>query len=196
MSDRIRIIASEIVLGTVVVAMTILTAVSGYDGSMADSKQNEYEVLAQKELTNATAEYLTANQMIVYDYQLFDGAYTAETEEKAQYYRDSYSESLTESIAVNPDEPFSDAYYDAVYADAQTMFATAEENYVIAAKFDERGDAMQFVMLVSALALALVAWASLLAEESKVRIVFAIGGVCMMVYTLFLYFTTPVAPIS
>ena len=153
-------------------------------------------MLAQKELTNATAEYLTANQMIVYDYQLFDGAYTAETEEKAQYYRDSYSESLTESIAVNPDEPFSDAYYDAVYADAQTMFATAEENFAIAAQFDERGDAMQFVMLVSALALALVAWASLLAEESKVRIVFAIGGVCMMVYTLFLYFTTPVAPIS
>lgn len=196
MSERIRIIASEIVLGTVVVAMTILTAVSGYDGSMADSKQNEYEVLAQKELTNATAEYLAANQMIVYDYQLYDGAYTAVTEEKAQYYIDSYSEMLTESIAANPDDPFSEAYYDVVYADAQTMFATAEENFVIAAKFDERGDAMQFVMLVSALALALVAWASLLAEESRVRIVFSIGGVCMMVYTLFLYFAAPQAPLQ
>lgn len=194
MFERIRVIASEIVLGTVVVAMTILTAVSGYDGAMADSKQNEYEVLAQKELTNATAEYLTANQMIVYDYQLFDGAYTAETEEKVQYYVASYSDALTASIAANPDAPFSDAYYDAIYADAQAMFDTADTNFVIAAKFDERGDAMQLVMLVSALGLALVAWASLLSDESKIRVVFGVIGVCMMAYTLFLYFTTPVAP--
>ena len=49
MSDRIRIIASEIVLGTVVVAMTILTAVSGYDGSMADTRQN---VLSDVDIQN------------------------------------------------------------------------------------------------------------------------------------------------
>jgi hypothetical protein len=133
MFERIRLIASELILGTVVVAMTILTAVSGYDGAMADSKQNEYEVLAQKELTNVTAEYLTANQMIVYDYQLFDGAYTAETEDKAQYYRDSYSDALITSILTDPNAPFSDAYYDVIYADAQVMFATADENFEIAA---------------------------------------------------------------
>ena len=79
---------------------------------------------------------------------------------------------MTESIAANPDNSFNDAYYDAVDTDAQAMFTLADENYAIAAKFDERGDAMQFVMLVNALALALVAWASLLAEESKIRIVF------------------------
>lgn len=133
MFERIRLIGSELVLGTVVVAMTIFTAVSGYDGAMADSKQNEYEVLAQKELTNVTAEYLTANQMIVYDYQLFDGAYTAETEDKAQYYRDSYSDALITSILTDPNAPFSDAYYDVIYADAQVMFATADENFEIAA---------------------------------------------------------------
>jgi hypothetical protein len=194
MNDRIRIIASEIVLGTVVVAMTILTAVSGYDGSMADSKQNEYEVLAQKELTNATAEYLTANQMIVYDYQLFDGAYTSETEEKAQYYRDSYSDVLTESIAASPDDPFNDAYYDAVYADAQAMFDTADKNFGIAAKFDERGDALQLVMLISALGLALVAWASLLSVDSQIRIVFSLVGISLMVYSIYLYVMTPASP--
>jgi len=195
MFERIRLIGSELVLGTVVVAMTVFTAVSGYDGAMADSKQNEYEVLAQKELTNATAEYLAANQMIVYDYQLFDGAYTAESEDKAQYYRDSYSDMLTTAIATNPDAPFSDAYYDAIYADAQAMFATADENFEIAAKFDERGDAMQLVMLVSALGLALVAWSSLLPQESNTRVLFGAIGIGMMVYTLILYFTAPLAPL-
>lgn len=196
MFERVRIIASEIVLGTVVVAMTAFTAVSGYDGAMADSKQNEYEVLAQKELTNATAEYLTANQMIVYDYQLFDGAYTAETEEKAQYYIDSYSEALQSTQSATPDDPFSDAYYVAVYADAQAMFDKADEYFVVAAKFDERGDAMQLVMLVSALGLALVAWASLLSGQSQIRVVFGLIGVCMMAFTLFLYFTAPANPVG
>jgi hypothetical protein len=54
---------------------------------------------------------------------------------------------------------------------------------------------MQLVMLVSALGLALVAWASLLSEESKIRVVFGMFGVAMMVYTLILYFTTPPEPI-
>lgn len=193
--NRVRFIASELILGSVVVAMTILTAVSGYDGAMADSKQNEFEVMAQKELTNATAEYLTANQMIVYDYQLFDGAYTAESEEKLQYYTDSYSEQLSASIAANPDEPFSDAYYDAVYTDAQTMFDTADKNYGIAAKYDERGDALQLVMLISALGLALVAWASLLSIESPIRIVFGFIGICLMFYSVYLYILAPSAPV-
>jgi hypothetical protein len=142
---------------------------------MADSKQNEYKVLVQKELTNATAEYRTANQLIGYDYQLFDGAYTAESADKAQYYIDSYSDALTTAIAVNPDAPFSDAYYESVDADSQTMFTTADENFQIAAKFDVRGDSMLLVMLVSALGLALVASASLLSEASKIRVVFGMN---------------------
>jgi hypothetical protein len=194
MFDRIRIISSELVLGSVVVAMTILTALSGYDGAMADSKQNEYEVMAQKELTNATADYLTANQMIVYDYQLFDGAYTADSEEKAQYYIDSYSEQLSASITANPDDPFNDAYYESIYADAQALFDTADKNFGIAAQFDERGDALQLVMLTSALGLALVAWASLLSVESQIRVAFSLIGICLMVYTIYLYVMTPAAP--
>lgn len=102
---------------------------------------------------------------------------------------------MTESIASNPEDPFNDAYYDAVYADAQAMFTLADENYAIAAKFYERGDAMQLVMLVSALALALVAWASLLAEQSKIRVMFGFVGVCMLIYTVVLCGITPAAPI-
>lgn len=195
MLNRLRMIASELVLGSVVVAMTILTALSGYDGAMADSKQNEYEVMAQKELTNATAEYLTANQMIVYDYQLFDGAYTAESEEKSQYYIDSYSEQLSASIAAKPDDPFGDEYYNAMYDEAQTMFDTADKNYGIAAKYDERGDALQLVMLISALGLALVAWASLLSAESPIRVVFGCIGIVLMFYSIYLYIMAPAAPV-
>jgi len=174
-----------------------MTAYSGYEGAMADSKQNEFEIKAQRELTDATAEYLTANQLIVYDYQLFDGAYTADNAEKAAYYEESYSPALAEAIIATPDDPFSPAYYDAVYKEANAMFEESDALYAVASQFDERGDALQLVLLVSALGLALVAWASLLKEGSMVRVSFAIIGIVTFVYTIMLYLGAPqaVAPV-
>ena len=186
-------LSSELIIGMMVVFLSLMTAYSGYDGAMSDSKQNEFEVKAQKELTDATAEYLTANQMIVYDYQLFDGAYTADNEEKVAYYEGSYSQSLTDSIARTPDDPFSEAYYDEVYATANEMFANADLFFEVAAQFDERGDALQLVLLVSALGLALVAWASLLPAEGLMRFVFVIIGIITIIYTVILYVNAPLA---
>ncbi|MFN5058959.1 MAG: hypothetical protein ACK5GU_03480 [Chloroflexota bacterium] len=94
------------------------TALSGNNGAMVDSKPIRERVLLQKELTSATAEYLTANQMIVYDYQLFDGVYTAETRKHTWDYIESYSDALTTAVAINSGAAFSDAYYEAVYTDA------------------------------------------------------------------------------
>jgi len=185
-------LASELVLGAMVVCLSLMTAFSGYDGAMADSKQNEFEIKAQRKLTDATAEYLTANQLIVYDYQLFDGAYTADDEEKVAYYEESYSPALIEAIAATPNDPFSPAYYDAVYTEANIMFDESDNLYAVAAQFDERGDALQLVLLVSALGLALVAWASLLSEGSRVRVMFAIVGIVTFVYTIILYASAPV----
>lgn len=197
MRKALAIFTSEMFLGLLVVLLSLMTAYSGYDGSMSDSKQNEFEIKAQKELMNASAEYLTANQLIIYDYQLFDGAYTNDDAEKVAYYEESYSQALTDSIARTPDDPFSDAYYDEIYADANTMFEMADEYFVVAAQFDARSDALQLVLLVSALGLALVAWASLLREESVIRLLFAGVGVLIFVYTVVLYFAAPnaVAPI-
>jgi len=186
-------LTSELIIGLMVVFLSLMTAYSGYDGAMSDSKQNEFEVKAQKELTDATAEYLTANQMIVYDYQLFDGAYTADDEEKVAYYEGSYSQSLTDSIARTPDDPFSEAYYDEVYATANEMFANADRFFEVAAQFDERGDALQLVLLVSALGLALVAWASLLPAEGVMRFAFVIIGIITIIYTIILYVNAPLA---
>lgn len=190
-------VTSELVLGGLVVLLSLMTAYSGYEGAMADSKQNEFEIKAQRELTDATAEYLTANQLIVYDYQLFDGAYTADDAEKVAYYEESYSPALAEAIIATPDDPFSPAYYDAVYKEANAMFDESDALYAVAAQFDERGDALQLVLLVSALGLALVAWASLLKEGSKVRVSFAIIGIVAFVYTIILYLGAPqvVAPV-
>ncbi len=190
--DRLKFLTSELVLGTLIAVLSVLTAVAGYQGSMSDSDQTKYNVQGQQKLTDANAEYLTANQMIVYDYTLYDGWYTADDEAKAEYYQFSFSEDLQASIEANPEDPFSDAYYEASYAEPNAMFEEADNLFVLAEKFNERGDSLQLVMLIMALGLAFAAWASLLAEDSKMRLVFAIFSIIVLVYGVIIYLNVPV----
>lgn len=189
--DRLRILASELILGTLIALLSVLTALSGYQSSMADSDQTKYNVQGQQMLTDANAEYLTANQLIVYDYTLYDGYYTADTQEKSDYYEENFSDELQAAISADAEDPFSDAYYDAVYLDANDLFDKADELFQLAEDFNERGDALQLVMLFMALGLAFSAWASLLKEESNLRILFAIFSIAMLVLGLVLYFGVP-----
>ncbi len=189
--DRLRIIGSELVLGTLVAVLSVLTAVAGYQGSMSDSDQTKYNVQGQQQLTDANADYLTANQLIVYDYNLYDGWFTAETDEKAEYYHSSFSEELQAAIAVNEEEAFSDAYYEAMYADPTAAFEEADRLFALAEEFNERGDKLQLVMLIMALGLAFAAWASLLKDESKIRLFFAVFSIIALIYGLVLYLGVP-----
>jgi endo-beta-N-acetylglucosaminidase D len=159
---------------------------------MADSDQTKYNVQGQQMLTDANAEYLTANQMIVYDYNLYDGWFTAEEDEKSEYYRSSFSEQLHTAIEANAEDPFSDSYYESMYQDPQGMFDEADALFQKAESFNQRGDALQLVMLISALGLAFAAWASLLKEDSLVRLVFAVFSIGMLIYSFILYLNVPV----
>ena len=115
------------VLGTLIAVLSVFTAVSSYQGSIADSKQNESEIQGMKDLNDGNAVYLEANQFIVYDYSMYDGWYTAEPgSDQEQYYQDSYSPALQESISANPDDPFSEAYYNTMYADANDYWAASD----------------------------------------------------------------------
>lgn len=190
--NRLRIISSELVLGTLVAVLSVLTAVAGYQGSMADSDQTKYNVQGQQKLTDANAEYLVSNQLIVYDYTMYDGWYTADTADKEEYYKSSFSEQLQASMAANEEDAFSDAYYEAMYADPTAMFDEADALFDKAEEFNERGDGLQLVMLIMALGLAFAAWASLLKDESNIRLAFAFFSIAMLVYGIVLYLGVPV----
>ncbi|MBL8096870.1 MAG: hypothetical protein JNL73_22020 [Anaerolineales bacterium] len=188
----LKFFTSELVLGSLVAILSVLAAVSGYQSSMADSDQTKNNVLGQQMLTDANAEYLTANQMIVYDYTMYDGWYMTDDADKEEYYQLSFSPELQASIAANESDPFSDAYYEAMHAAPQAMFDEADRFYEVAEQWNERGDALQLVLLVSALALAFAAWASLLGAESRVRLFFAVFSIIGLVYSLMLYVAVPV----
>lgn len=188
----LRSLGNEIILGSLIAILSVFTAYASWQGSIADSKQNEHEILGMQYLNDGNAEYLSANQFIVYDYSMYDGWYITEDEEKAAYYEESYSEELVASIEANPDDPFNDAYYDAMYAPAYELWDESDANFELAGQYDNLGDALQLVMLFMALGLAFAAWASLLKEESNLRPLFALASIIAFVIGLLQYLAAPV----
>ncbi|RPI94791.1 MAG: hypothetical protein EHM40_00560 [Chloroflexi bacterium] len=188
----LRLLAHEIVLGTLIAVLSVFTAYVSYQGSIADSGQNENEVKAMQQLNDGNAEYLSANQFIVYDYTMYDGWYTTDSEDKAAYYEVNYSETLQNAIATDPENPFSDAYYEEMYASAYELWDQSDASSELAGQWDSRGDELQRVMLIVALGLAFAAWASLLKEESKMRLLFAVLAVVTLVAGVIIYLGVPI----
>jgi type II secretory pathway pseudopilin PulG len=187
----LRFLGNEIALGTLIALLSVLTALASWQGSIADSKQNESEVNAMQQLNDGNAEYLSANQFIVYDYTMYDGWYISDSEDKAAYYEFNYSDELQNAIATNPDDPFSDEYYNDMYALAYDLWDESEANFERAGQWDNRGDGLQGVMLIMALGLAFAAWASLLKEESNMRLLFAVFATITLVIGIIAYLNVP-----
>ncbi|HJR80679.1 MAG TPA: hypothetical protein VJ821_11445 [Anaerolineales bacterium] len=187
----LRFLGNEIVLGSLIAILSVLTGVASYQGSIADSKQNENEVKGMQILNDGNAEYLSANQFVVYDYTMYDGWYAADTADKEEYYQASYSEELQNAIAADPENPFSDQYYDAMYTSANEFWAESDAAFEAAGQWDNRGDGLQLVVLVMALGLAFAAWASLLKEESNMRLLFSALSIIMLVWGVISYLNVP-----
>ena len=187
-----RKLGNELVLGALIAILSVFTAFASYQGAMSDSKQNEFEISGMKNLNDGNASYLEANQFIVYDYSMYDGWYTTDDEAKAEYYEENYSEQLIADLEANPDNPFSEAYYDAMYAEAYEYWDESDTQFETAGQWDERGDQLQLVMLLMALGLTFAAWASLLKEESNLRPMFGLFSIIMFVVGLVTYLAVPV----
>ena len=188
----LRFLGSEIVLGSLIAILSIFTAFASWQGSIADSKQSEHELMAMQHLNDGNAEYLSANQFIVYDYTMYDGWYTTSDPVHEEYYQNSYSESLQNALAADPENPFSEEYYDSMYAEAYSYWADFDTDSETAGQWNERGDDLQLVMLIMALGLAFAAWASLGKEESNMRSLFSLLAIITLVMGVIWYLNVPV----
>ena len=184
-----KFFSNEIFLGTMIAVLSVFTAFASYQGAMADSEQNKYEILGMQQLNDGNAEYLRANQDITQDYNYFDNWYlnVDERPDIAEYYQFNFSEALTTAFENEPDVVWTDEYYDAMYADAIALWDESDINFDLASQFDERGDQLQLVMLITALGLAFVAWASLLGAESNMRVLFAVFGSLALIAGVIVY---------
>lgn len=189
--ERLFFLTGENVLGTLIAVLSVLIALSSYNSAIAGSEQTKHNMLSSQATTDASSEYLTANQMIVYDYTMYDGWYTTADEEKAEYYEFNFSDELKAAIAADENDPFSAAYYDAMYAEPNKMFDEAYDLFILAEQFSSRGDAMQLVAMLAALGLAFAAWASLVAREGNMRLLFSVLSIIMLVVSVVRYLLIP-----
>ncbi|MBE0672077.1 MAG: hypothetical protein IH588_15965 [Anaerolineales bacterium] len=185
-------LASEVALGTLIALLSVSTAVASYEGAMADSEQNKYEILGMQFLNDGNAEYLTANQQITQDYSYYDNWYlnVDERPEIAAYYEGDFSQSLQDAIA-RDNGIWDDAYYEDMYTYPNELSNESDTNFEIGSQYDEKGDRLQLVMLIMALGLALAAWGSLLGAESNMRIMFSLFGLISFLagMSLYIYYT-------
>src|SRR5512145_2201355 len=98
-------LSNEVFLGTMIALLSVFTAVTSYQGAMADSEQNKYEIKGMQSLNDGNAEYLRGNQDITQDYNYFDNWYLSvdERPEIAEYYKSNFSEQLTAAYERNPE---------------------------------------------------------------------------------------------
>ena len=68
-------------------------------------------------------------------------------------------------------------------------------NFDLAGQWDTRGDQLQLVMLFMALGLSFAAWASLLRQESRMRVIFALLAVAAGALGFLTYFAVPVVAV-
>jgi len=185
---------NEIVLGSLVAILSVLTALASYQGSVADGKQNDFEILGMKNLNDGNAEYLRANQDITQDYNYFDNWYLnlEERPDIAEYYQSSFSQPLLDAMERDPDTVWDEQYYDDTYADANAYFDESDANFAKAGEWNDRGDRLQLVLMVMALGLAFAAWASLVKEESRMRLLFSAFAIVTLIVGVLIYMSVPV----
>ncbi|HZJ21986.1 MAG TPA: hypothetical protein VFD54_01685 [Anaerolineales bacterium] len=187
-------LGKEVVLGTLIALLSIFTTLASLQGSVADGKQNEYEILGMKSLNDGNAEYLRANQDITQDYNYFDNWYLNldERPDVAEYYQGSFSQALLDAMDRDPDTVWDDQYYNDIYADADANFDDSDVYFETAGEWNNRGDGLQIVLSIMALGLAFAAWASLLKEDSNMRVLFALFAVIALVIGVINYLGLPV----
>ena len=126
-------------------------------------------------------------------YAIFDNWYLNQDERPdiAEYYQGSFSQTLLDAIDRDPDTVWDDQYYDEAYAEANAYFDESDTNFETAGEWNNRGDGLQRVLSIMALGLVFAAWASLLKEESNMRVLFALFAIIALVIGVIFYLGLP-----
>lgn len=193
-SKLFKFLSSEWVLGILVAILSVLIAAAAYQSSLFDSKESDFNVEGQKQLTESNSLYLEANQFVIYDYQMYDGWYINDgsNDDLAEYYMSSFSENLAASME-REEGPFDDVYYTEMYTDAETTYDVAMTAFDDANTAGNKADSLQLVVLIYAVGLALAAYGSMLDLEANLRKFFSLLSVLALIFGTIVYITTLLA---
>lgn len=194
MKKVVSFLGNEILLGMLITVLSIFTAISSYQGALADGNQNDAEIQGMQALNDGNAEYLTENQNISQDYNYYDNWYINQdtNPEAAEYYQFNFSQQLQDAIVRDPNTVWDDQYYEEMSVTSTEYFTKSEADFTLAADWNERGDWLQLVLTIMAIGLAFAGWASINKEESNLRAFFSLLSIIALAIGLVYFFSTPV----
>ncbi|MBI5300858.1 MAG: hypothetical protein HY868_01880 [Chloroflexi bacterium] len=181
----VAILVSEFVMGTLITLLSVMTAWSAYQGTLAGSAQADANVEGQKVLSLSNTEFLRTNQHILQDYAMYDGYFTHQKSnaDLTEYYQDNFSDELKASVK-RPEGPFDDKYYDEMNKEADELYSKAVAKFEEGQQAGERADRYQFVVLIFAVGLAMVAWSSVVRGTSSLRSMFVLISLAALIFGL------------
>ena len=182
--DRMKWLGSNLVLGFLVTALSVFTAVTNYATYRVGGQASDFQTDGDRLLANSNTAYIQATQFIIVDYSMYDGYYLNSDKDSnaAVYYQSNFSDELRASLDRN--DPFDKAYYDAMYKDSDDKFNEAFTRFDLANAAGDRESGYQLAMLIAAVGLAFAAYASLLDEANGLRRVFALMSLILLVLSI------------
>ncbi len=181
-------IGSTLALGFLVSILSVLTAAANYMAYRAGNVAGDYEAEGDRLLALSNTYYLEANQNIIVDYNMYDGFYinTSVDEFNAAYYLEQFSQPLRDSIS--RESLWDQQYYEEMYAVSVATVAEAQAAFDLSNVEDQREAGFQLSMLIAAVGLAFAAYSSLLKEENRLRMVFALIAFLLLAYSALTFF--------
>lgn len=185
--DRFQKLGSNLFLGFLVTALSVFTAATNYATYQVSGVASGHETEGTRLLADSNTEYIRATQFIIQDYTMYDGYYVQQSVDEfaTEYYQSNFSPELQASF--ERDDTFDDQYYEDMYADSDELFDKAFEEFDKANAASEQEAAYQLAMLIAAVGLAFAAYASLLDEKNRMRPLFALMSLFMLVLSVAQY---------
>lgn len=182
--DRMKWLGSNLALGLLVTVLSVFTAVTNYATYVVGGKASDYQTEGDRLLADSNTDYISASQFIIVDYTMYDNYFVNRDVDifNANYFQSQFSPKLQASV--DRDHPFDDQYYDEMYATADEKFNGAFAKFDLANAESEREAGYQLAMLVAAVGLAFAAYASLLDEANRLRRIFALMSLIMLILSV------------
>lgn len=167
----------NVYIAAMVAIYSVAMAYVGYQASLSDSQEADTYARGLAVLSDANFRYTEAEQLILYDFGLYDQIHVA-TRTNADpavldYLQAQYSLAARESMS-RANDHFDATYFSQMRAQANENQAQANANFATAQQAGERADNFEFAVLVLAIGLSFTGWASLADEKSALRWVFAV----------------------
>ncbi|NDJ34076.1 MAG: hypothetical protein GYB64_05375 [Chloroflexi bacterium] len=189
----------SVVLATLVALYGITTAGAAFLANAADGQANDAYFNGVAFLNDANSIDLASLILELEDFRILDEIAIQETLTGDQELID-YIEAGLSSPAVDAIERsgfLDDGYYNELYGAADDFFESAEAEFQAAEALNNTADSFQLVVLVLAVGLSFVAWASLGEKVTVTRVLFVIMAVIIYILgTLGLFGVWLASPIA